>query len=373
MIYFDNSATTSPKPQNVINTVARAMNIYSVNPGRGGYKRSIDTSEMIFRVREKVADMFNAKSPENVIFTKNCTESINIAMQGIITAGDRFIISELEHNAVWRTAEMLKSRGADYDIAEVFEDDSDTLRSFESKIQSNTKAIICTHASNVSGEILPIYEIGKLCRKYNLRFIVDAAQTAGVLPIDMQKMNINSLCIASHKGLYAALGTGILISDAKPNPLIYGGTGSGSISHEQPNFTPDKYESGTLNVTGIASIGAGIDFVKSKPHLYEHEKRFSQILHNELSKIEGVEIYTACDDRHTPMITFNVNGKNSEEVASKLARRDIAVRAGLHCAPLAHKKLGTLNRGAVRATPSVFTTERQVRYFVSAVRQIAKN
>lgn len=266
---------------------------------------------------------------------------------------------------------MLKSRGAEYDIAQVFENDADTVESFESKIRSNTKAIICTHASNVSGEILPIAEIGMLCKKYNLRFIVDAAQSAGVIPIDMREMNIDSLCVASHKGLYAALGTGILISDEAPLPLIYGGTGSGSISSEQPPFTPDKYESGTLNVTGIASIGAGIDFVKSNPRLYAREKHFSQILHDELRKIKGVEIYTDCDERHTPMITFNVGDKDSEQTAKELAARDIAVRAGLHCAPLAHRRLGTINRGAVRVTPSAFTTEQQVRYLIKAVSVIS--
>ena len=372
MIYFDNSATTSPKPIAVKNAVMRALNQNSVNPGRGGYKASLDTSQMIYDVREKVSDYFNAGGADNVIFTKNCTESINIAMQGIIGKGERFIISSLEHNAVYRTAAELKRLGADYDIAEIADDDEKTLQNFERLIFPETRAIICLHASNVTGRILPIEQIGKLCKQRSLIFIVDAAQTAGVLPIDIKRMNIDYLCIAPHKGLYAPMGTGILISDERPKPLIFGGTGSNSISDAQPDFTPDKYESGTLNVPGICGIGAGIDFVKSNYGILNNERKIAEYMDKALRKIKGVTVYSTVDDRHVPIVTFNINGIPSEQTANLLAKHNIAVRAGLHCAPLAHKSIGTLQSGAVRAAPGAFTTMNDAKIIISAIKNIAK-
>ncbi len=373
MIYFDNAATSSPKPMSVINAARNAMLNYSVNPGRGGYERSIKCSEMIYGVREKSAELFNAKSAENIIFTQNCTTALNIVMQGLINSGDHFIISSLEHNAVYRTAVALKERGAWFDIANVYDNDEQTTAEFERLIKPNTKAIVCTHASNITGQILPILKIGEICDRYDLIFIDDAAQTAGIIDIDIQKMNIDYLCIAPHKGLYAPLGTGILISDGKPEPLIFGGTGSNSISEFQPEFTPDKYESGTLNVPGIAGIGAGIDFIKRNKSAIKREKRLSERMHNELSKIDGVSIYSKADENHVPICLFNINGLMSEETAQKLADRGIAVRAGLHCAPLAHEYIGTKDGGAVRAAFSVFNNESQVDMFVKSVRQIKKS
>ena len=373
MIYFDNAATSSPKPTSVINAARNAMINYSVNPGRGGYERSIKCSEMIYGVREKSAELFNAKSAENIIFTQNCTTALNIVMQGLINSGDHFIISSLEHNAVYRTAVALKERGAWFDVANVYDNDEQTAAEFERLIKPNTKAIVCTHASNITGQILPILKIGEICDRYDLIFIVDAAQTAGIIDIDIQKMHIDYLCIAPHKGLYAPLGTGILISDGKPGPLIFGGTGSNSISEFQPEFTPDKYESGTLNVPGIAGIGAGIDFIKRNKSAIKREKRLSERMHNELSKIDGISIYSKADENHVPICLFNLNGLASEETAQKLADRGIAVRAGLHCAPLAHKNIGTKDGGAVRAAFSVFNNESQVDMFVKTVRQIKKS
>ena len=372
MIYFDNSATTSPKPLAVKNAVMSALNFNSVNPGRGGYKASLDTSQMIYDVRQKLSDYFNAGGADNVIFTKNCTESINIAMQGIIGSGDRFIISSLEHNAVYRTAAELARRGAVCDIAEVDDDNGITLRNFERLITPKTKAIICLHASNVTGKILPIEQIGALCKQYSIIFIVDAAQTAGVLPIDVKRCNIDCLCIAPHKGLYAPMGTGVLISNATPNPLIFGGTGSNSISDAQPEFTPDKYESGTLNVPGICGIGAGVDFIKRNGDVLKRERAISAYIDKELRKIKDVRVYSAADERHVPIVTFNVNGIPSEQTAKLLAKHNIAVRAGLHCAPLAHKSIGTLKGGAVRAAPGVFTATNDARALISAVKNIAK-
>lgn len=349
-----------------------ALEHNSVNPGRGGYKASLDTSQMIYDVRQKVSDFFNANGAENVIFTKNCTEAANIAMQGIIGKGDHFVISSLEHNAVYRTAAALKQRGASYDIADVSDNDEQTLQNFEGLIKPNTKAIICTHASNVTGKILPIEQIGQISRKHSLIYIVDAAQTAGVEPIDIKGCNIDCLCVAAHKGLYAPMGTGILISDERPRPLIFGGTGSNSVSEEQPEFTPDKYESGTLNVAGICGIGAGIDFVHAHPNIAKCERMLAKYIDNALRGIDKVTVYSAADESHVPIVTFNIDGMQSEETAKMLAEKDIAVRAGLHCAPLAHKSIGTLQIGAVRAAPGAFTTVQDANKLICAVRAIAK-
>lgn len=372
MIYFDNSATTSPKPLIVRNAVMRALNHNSVNPGRGGYKASLDTSQMIYNVRQKLSDYFNADSADNVIFTKNCTESINIAMQGVIKPEKHFIISSLEHNAVYRTAAELKRRGADYDIADVSDDDDITLQNFERLVFPETKAIICLHASNVTGRILPIERIGALCKRHSLIFIVDAAQTAGVLPIDVKLSNIDCLCIAPHKGLYAPMGTGVLISNELLDPLIFGGTGSNSISDSQPDFTPDKYESGTLNVPGICGIGAGIDFLRQNGSIAQRERRLAKFIDSELRKINGVSVYSKADVQHVPIVTFNISGIPSEQTAKLLAKRNIAVRAGLHCAPLAHKSIGTLQSGAVRAAPGAFTTMNDAKMLISTIKNIAK-
>lgn len=371
MIYFDNSATTSPKPESVRRAVARALAGYSVNPGRGGYRRSVDCAEHIYRVRQAIADYFGAAGAENVVFTKNCTESVNIAMKGTIKKGDHFIISSLEHNAVYRTAVALRTAGATFDIAEVTDDDEQTLEQFARLIRPQTKAICCTHASNVCGRILPIKMIGELCFSHGIRFIVDAAQSAGVVPIHCGDMHIDCLCIAPHKGLYAPMGTGVLITDASPAPLIHGGTGSESVLPEQPDYTPDKYESGTVNVPGIFGIGAGLDFVKAHPHMQRDERTLSEYIHKALGKVGDVALYTQADDWHVPMITFNIGDVPSEEAAARLAQCGIAVRAGLHCAPLAHNHIGTGEWGAVRATPCAFTKKADADRLIECVRKIA--
>ena len=373
MIYFDNAATTSPIPNLVVNTVKQALNKYSVNPGRAGYNSSVKCSEMIYSVRNKVSDYFNAKSSENVIFTQNCTTSINIVMQGLIKSGMHFIISSLEHNAIYRTAEALKLKGAMFDIAKVTDDNEETILNFRNLIRPSTVAIAVTHASNVTGRILPIKELGKLCKKYGIMLIVDAAQSAGILPIDMVDMNIDYLCVAAHKGLYAITGTGILIGDNKPEPLIYGGTGSMSSSANLPDFTPDKYECGTMNVAGIASIGAGIDFVKANKAYLKNEYKISEYLHNNLSKMNGIEIYSAFDDNHVPICSININDLPSETVAARLALKNIAVRAGLHCSPLAHKSINTLSRGCVRIAPSVFNTMNEAKILLKEISNIQTN
>ena len=258
MVYFDNAATTGKKPLSVIKSVNRSLYEYSANAGRGGHKASMKAAEEIFKVRKKVADFFGASGEEKVIFTPSCTAAINYVLKGILKQNDGLVISSLEHNSVTRPAETLRKSGVELSVAEViFSDKEATVRSFERAIKPNTKVVLCTHASNVTGEVLPIKEIGEICALKGVPFAVDAAQTAGILDINMQEQKIDYLCVASHKGLYAPMGTGILIALGEiPRTLIEGGTGSMSISYEQPLDLPEAFESGTANVPGIAGVSA---------------------------------------------------------------------------------------------------------------------
>lgn len=378
MIYFDNAATTNPKPPEVIKSVLEALKSKSVNPGRGGYDNAVELSGEIYRCRKKVSDFFNANAPERVIFTANCTTAINMVIKGVCRPGDHIVASSLEHNAVARPLYKLQSSGADVDYAEViFGDKEATVRSFERLIREDTRLCICTHASNVTGSVLPISEIGEICAKKGVPFAVDAAQTAGILDLDMQKMKIDYLCIASHKGLYAPMGTGILIALGEiPETLFEGGTGSLSMSYIQPKEFPDKFESGTVNVPGILGIGAGVDFVNSKGRekIYSHELQIVRHIYDGLLKIPRIRLYCEAPkkDVTVPTLSFNIDGLTSAEVADKLAEKGIAVRAGLHCAPMAHRRLGTIDSGTVRVCSSAFSTISEANALLDAVKSIAK-
>ena len=325
MIYFDNAATTGVKPPEVIRAVERSLREQSVNPGRGSYPQSVKCSEMVYECRKKISDFFGAGAPERVVFTANCTEALNTVIKGVCRRGDHVVCSSLEHNAVARPLYKLSRMGVEVDTAEVIFGDKDaTVRSFERLIRPNTRLVICTHASNVTGCVLPIAEIGEICARRGVAFAVDAAQTAGILDIDMRKLKIDYLCIAPHKGLYAPMGIGGLISLGKiPNTLTEGGTGSMSASYEQPTELPDRLESGTLNVPGIAGISAGLDFVNSKSTetIYKHELKLVQYIYDALSQISGVVLYTERPEKGkaVPTLSFNVKGMSSEEVALKLA------------------------------------------------------
>lgn len=378
MIYLDNAATTFPKPQNVINSINNCLKGYSANPGRSGHNLSIKADEQVFNCRSKIKNLFNASSVENVIFTPSCTVAINMVLKGVLKKGDHVICSSLEHNAVIRPLNKLKESGIEYDIARVFADDFvSTVRSFEALIKPNTKMIICTNASNVFGVVLPIKEIGELCKSYGLLFAVDAAQTAGILDIDMQKQNIDYLCIAAHKGLYAPMGVGILIANKNiENTIFEGGTGSMSKLSLQPGFLPDKFESGTVNLPGIVGTSAGIDYIKTKGinNIYYKELKLIRKLYNRLNKIPNIELYTVLPYKefYVPVLSFNVKGKDSDEVSLKLNDFNIATRPGFHCAPLAHKTFGTIERGTVRICPSVTTNDKEIEYFINKLKIIAK-
>ena len=376
MIYLDNSATTNPKPQDVKNAVSRAMNYYSFNSGRGGYKESVNTSNMIFSCRESLSQMFGF-SPENIAFTQNCTTALNYAIKGIVKPGDHIIISNLEHNAVARPVNALFEKGIiEYDLAEFSFDKEEIINNFKKLIKPNTKLIVCMHASNVFGCVFPIREIGKLAHDNGIIFVVDAAQSAGVLDIDAKRDNIDILCAPGHKGLYAPMGTGFITlgDNIKLDTIIEGGTGSESMNLAQPDNMPERLESGTLNNVGISGLLAGTRFVNAKgiSNIYKHENRLMQYVYKELSKNQNVTLYTPSfnDFLLAPILSFNYKDYPSEKTASLLAEKNIATRAGFHCSKLAHTAFGTQNRGTVRISPSVFTKYSECENFINILKKL---
>ena len=361
MIYFDNAATTGHKPMTVINAVNYALKNFSANPGRSGHYVSQQAAIKVYKTRESVSDFFGAEGPENVAFCGNCTQGINYVLKGVLDEKDHIIVSDLEHNAVVRPLVSMKNP---YTVAEVsLYDDDETIRNFENAITPNTKMIFCTAASNVLGKVLPLKELGSLCKKRGLLFGIDAAQGAGVIPIDMKKMNIDFLCFAPHKGLYAPMGLGVIIA-RKPlkRTIIQGGTGTNSLDLLQPDIMPEMLESGTVNLPAIFGLFAGINFVISrKKCIYGYEMRLVNKFYKGLLKNKRILVYTnPLQGGYAPVLPFNINGVSSDEVAEFLNKNGFALRSGLHCAPLAHKKINTQKTGAVRFSPSVFNNENEV-------------
>lgn len=375
MIYLDNAATSGIKPSGVINAVGNALRQNSANPGRSGYKVSMETAYKIFSVRTRVKDFFGADSEENVAFTLNCTHALNCVIKGIIADGGHIVTSDIEHNAVMRPLKkMADNRNVRINTVNTYQGDFEkTAEGFKNAIMPDTRLVICTHASNVTGAVNPVAQIGEICKENGVPFAVDAAQSGAVLPIDMQKMNIDFLCVAPHKGLYAPMGTGILIA-RKPlkNTVIEGGTGTSSLDFSQPGEMPERFESGTVNVPGIFGIGAGIDFVKSKgiENIYRHEMELIRYLYKKLQKNKKIILYTPFPENGlaVPVLSFNILGHSSVEAADLLARKNIAVRAGLHCAPTAHRKLKTEMEGTVRVSTSLFNTKNDIDYLVNVLK-----
>ena len=383
MIYLDNSATSYPKPRIVCRSAESAMRLLA-NPGRSGHDLSMRASETIFRTRKTAAEFFNASSEEKVIFTLNCTVALNIVIKGLLKSGDHVVISDLEHNAVMRPLEKMKELGVTCTQAKVYYGDHDkTVDSFRRAINSRTRLVLCTHASNVWGMRLPVERIAALSHEYGIPIAVDAAQSTGVLPIDMKDSGVDFLCAAGHKGLYGPMGTGMLVigegvtDSMLPASLTEGGTGSNSLSIEQPTELPDRFESGTPNLSGIAGLKAGIDFVSrnSLRKIAGHEYMLMKRLHEGLSRIRGVTLYLPAPEPRwsVPVMSFNIGDRDSEECARLLDRRGIAVRAGLHCSPAAHRKMNTLGQGAIRVSPSFFTAPAEIDRLITAVAETERS
>ena len=377
MIYLDNAATTFPKPTCVLNAIQNCMSCFAANPGRGAHPLSMRAAEALFDARETVANFFGA-DPARTIFTANCTHAINYALKGVLKKGDHVIISSLEHNAVFRPLYQMQKHGLiSFDVAEVVpNDDEQTLRNFVSCINERTRMIFCTHVSNVFGTELPIRKLGALAHKNGLLFGVDAAQSAGVFPLQMQTDGIDLLCVPGHKGLFGPMGTGALLfgENVAPVSIIEGGTGSLSMQAEQPIEYPDRLESGTVNLPGIVGLAAGIHFLNHAgacASVHEKEAYLTNTLKEDLSVIRGVRQFDNVQKQNASLLSFVINGISVEEAAEQLGKRGFAVRAGFHCAALAHTSMGTAETGTIRVSPGFFNTKKQIKNFSFSVNQIA--
>lgn len=369
MIYLDNAATTHIKPPAVTDAMTKWMNLYSANPGRGGHRLSINAGNKVYECRELIACLFNISKPENIIFTLNTTMALNIAINGFINRNSHVVISGMEHNSVYRP---VVGAGCDFTIAKPDSTGYVSAESVKNAVRPDTSLIIITHASNVVGTVNPITEIGAFAKSRGIAFLVDAAQTAGVLDIDVVRDNISMLAFAGHKMLFGPMGTGglYIAPGIDISPILSGGTGSISESPYQPDFLPDRLESGTLNVVGIAGLAEGVRFIlnSSVGAIHEHETVLTNRMTDALSNMDNVKVFG--NDNRIGVVGFEIGGIDSVSVCNILDDMDIASRGGLHCSPLAHKSLGT-NGGLARLSVSCFNTVNDIDTAIDAVYRIA--
>lgn len=375
MIYFDNAATTWPKPPEVMEAMRRCLEDVGANPGRSGHKMSLAAGNIVDEARKSIAALFNIKDCDRVIFTLNATDALNMAIKGSLNAGDHVITSSMEHNSVTRPLYGLREK-IEVTKVQCAEDGTLDPGDIKKAIRANTRVIVLTHASNVTGTVMPVKEVGDLARSAGIIFILDAAQTAGLLDIDVVKMNVDLLAAPGHKGLMGPPGTGILYvgERAKMRPWREGGTGSKSIVAGQPDILPEKYESGTLNSVGIAGLGAGVNFVRriGPSKILEHELALVKRFIEGARRIPGIKILGPVDsDRRAPVVSFQLQGKDTGAVGSALDHwYNIACRAGLHCAPDAHRTLGTLETKLVRFSFSYFNKLEEVEFALQCLRDV---
>ncbi|MGI6575115.1 MAG: aminotransferase class V-fold PLP-dependent enzyme [bacterium] len=377
MIYLDNAATTWPKPETVIAAMGKCLREYGANPGRGGHKLSLAAARVVAETRRLVADLINAEDPMQVIFTANATMALNLAIKGLLLPGDHVIISSMEHNSVVRPLRVLEEQGVLVSRIRCLYDGTFPIEELMMGIRENTRLIILTHVSNVTGTVMPIAEVGAIAKEQGIVFLVDAAQSMGILPVDVQEMHIDLLAFPGHKGLLGPQGTGGLYVRPGLNlrPLYEGGTGSQSESPWQPDVLPDRYESGTLNTVGLAGLGAGIKFLlERQEEIRQWEGELTARLLQGLKQIPGVHVYGKVDDKHPlPVVSINIKQYDPAEVAVILDQVfGIACRSGLHCAPAAHQTIGTLaNGGTVRLSPGFFNTTGDIDQTLTAIAEIA--
>ena len=379
-IYLDNASTSYPKPKEVADAMYEFMINNGATSGRGAYKNAMLSDRLVYETRKSVAGLFNFSDPKRVIFTSNVTESLNLAINGILKERDHVITSGLEHNAVWRCLKTLeKEKMITITKVEANKDGYTNPQDIEKYIKSKTKLIIFNHASNVLGTIQPIREIGNIARKHNIPFLVDAAQTAGAYPIDIGKDNIDLLAFTGHKSLLGPMGTGGLVVnwDGDIVPLKVGGTGGDSAYEYQPDYYPNKLETGTMNVAGVIGLKKAIDFINKEGigNIHEKEKELAKYAIKKLSSIENIEIYGPRDsEKIVGVISFNIKGKRAEDVGYELdSKYNIMVRAGLHCSPNAHDLIGTKEIGAVRIGIGYFNEKEHIDKLISAIEEISKD
>ena len=364
MIYLDNGATSFRKPPQVGRAMMSAMN-RCANPGRGGYRAAMEATNQVYRCREAAGEMFGCE-PDQVVFTSNCTHGLNMAIRTLVKPGARVVISGFEHNAVTRPLHGLKARITV--VGRKLFDWEDTMLEFERALDQGAEAAVFTHVSNVFGYILPVEQMAKLCRKRGVPFVVDAAQSAGILPVSLADWGADFIAMPGHKGLLGPQGTGLLLCKGLPEPLLLGGTGSESQNQQMPEFTPDRGEAGTLNVPGIAGLEAGIRWIRriGMDRIAQSEALAAKQCARELEK-RGMRVF--CGPHQAGTVSF-VPGCDCEEAAQILARKGIAVRAGLHCAPLAHESAGTLETGTVRISFGHEESYAQIRALLQGIAKV---
>lgn len=378
MIYLDNAATTWPKPQQVVLAIEEALVHKGGNAGRGGHGAAMQVARVIYQTREDLCTLFGMDDPTRVIFTQNATHALNQALFGLLQQGDHVITSSIEHNAVARPLWALQQRGVEVSEVPGISRKEFDFDAYRKAFRPNTKLVVTLHASNVTGTLLPIQEIGQIAHDYGAYYLLDAAQTAGVFPIDMKRLAVDLLAFPGHKGLLGPQGTGGLIvkPEIRLEPLIYGGTGSLSEEDRQPGFLPDALESGTLNGAGIAGLGAGVRYILKEgvDKIRIREQTLCQKLWNGLREIPGVTLYGSdIVEQRSPIVAFNIGELDSVAASFILEEKaGVIARAGLHCAAHAHRMLGTLDQGVVRFSPSHFTSEEEIIRALLAVRTVAE-
>lgn len=377
MIYFDSAATSWPKPAEVWEAMEHCLKFVGANPGRAGHRMAVEAGRLVDETRGLLAALFNINNPDRIVFTLNATEALNLALKGLLKPGEHVITSSMEHNSVTRPLHVLQKKGVEVTKVACAGDGSIKLEDLKSAIKSNTTAIVITHASNVTGTIMPVGEIGRLAGERGLRFIVDAAQTAGVFDLDVVAMGIHLLAFPGHKGLFGPTGTGgLYIAEGLDlTPLKEGGTGSKSEMPGQPDVLPERFESGTVNSVGLAGLAAGLKFLKREglEKIRRHEQSLTRRFLEGVAGIRGLQVYGPAEPQdRAPVVSLGLEGKATGRIGSALDQHyGIACRSGLHCAPDAHRTLGTLEKKLVRFSFSYFNNEREVDQAVRALSEIA--
>ena len=374
-IYFDNAATSHPKPYCVVQAVKRALTEANANPGRSGHRAAIEAGRIVLDCRERLATLLGAGDAMRVVHCFNCTDALNLAIKGSLHVGDHVVATCLEHNSVLRVLYALAQRGRiTLTLVSPGPDGFMDPEDVRGALTPATALIVCTHASNVTGAIQPVAAIGQVAKAAGVRYLIDGAQALGGMPVDVKALGCDLYAFPGHKSLLGPQGTGglYIAPGIRLNPLREGGTGTDSHSLLQPETLPERYESGTVNLPGIAGLAAGCEYVASRlSQIMMQERELTQALYEELNAMEGVTLYSPAQEAgRAGIVCFNVGDLPSAQAADALARRDIAVRGGLHCAPEAHRFLGTLRRGAVRASIGHANTFEEVERFLQAVRAL---
>lgn len=377
MIYFDNAATTFPKPQEVTRAVVHHIQAHGGNPGRGAHPLALAAAEAVYDARSEISSFFGGGKPENVVFTQNATQALNLAIFGTVRAGDHVLISNLEHNSVFRPVAELCRRGViSYSVFDALGGEEETLIGIKKLLRRNTRVLICTHASNVCRKVLPLARISSFCRERGILHIADVSQSAGIYPVDMSD-GADIICAPGHKGLYGPQGTGFcLFADdfdfARLSPTVFGGNGINSAKPEMGHTPPESYEGGTLAAPAIAGLCRGVKFVKrlGTEKICAHENAISEKICSFLMKCDGVKVYLPYE-KEGSILLLNADGISASELSASLGKKGVCTRAGMHCAPLAHEALGTAG-DALRLSFSAFSTEREAEDFCRIFSEIIK-